>query len=423
MNPRLTCIYGLTYFPPLYCTESKKTLSTKERSDLRLEKLKQWKKQREVAKSKEKKDKTPFNYGTSTAGFKPSVKTGSQNIFVNSKPQTTSMSKPGSTKMICKDRPLKRKAPPVTSRNTTAAPSNTVKTKPSSKVSKPAPVTRVSSRLTTKPKEDTSAKSVVPKKTRPQTRSMSKSTASGTKVGTNTQKNSRIKPQVQSKQIAGTKKSTTNKNTSGRTVTTRTSKKVQKYTEEKMEIIVEVDNPAAMETDDGNVSPPPTPKGKNYAPVRPSPLLRSTSARRRETLFAGPKPVTDPTWIPGHSGQTIEPVFSQPNFDDAFGNEFSPFRFGNSDSSFQFTFRKNPPPEFSISYSSDSLDEEPLTSSVTPDPKVIRRSLGSSCKNTPVRHITTNENVMIVELVREDTQSTSDEDMEVVHSSEDSESK
>ena len=397
------------------CVEPKKPLSTKERSDLRLEKLKEWKRLKEVAKNKENKNKKPFSYGSSTSVFKPSVKTESQNMFV-SKPQAALTAKPGSTKTISsKDRPIKRNAPLVSSKTTTAAPSNISKPKPTSKVSKPAPITKVSSRLTTKPKEGTSTKSVMAVKTRPQTRSMSKSTASGTKAGTNNvlQKDSRTKTTHQ--QIAGVKKSATSKNISSRTVSTRTSKKVQKHTEEKMEIIVEVDNPAAMETEDGNVSPPPTPKGKNYAPVCPSPLLRSTSARRRETLFAGRNPIVDPAWIPG---QVMEPAFSQPNFDDAFGNEFSPFRFGNFDSSFQFTFRKNPPPNFNVSYSSDSLDEEPLASRVTPDPNVIRRSLGSACKNTPVRHVTTNENVMIVKVVKEDD-THSDDGMEVTHSSED----
>lgn len=379
-----------------------KKLSKEEQSVLRLEKLKEWKKAREEAKKKATKStKKPFGSG---ALISTADRSGNQkNIFL-SKPQWVSSSavtkpknqvKPFSSSSFSKPKsalkPIEKPAPKPSFKTTTKPirPISGVKPrkpaistsapKPSTKQAvKPGPVSKEPKRQPAKSKESAAK----PVKLRPQTRSMTKSAVSKVKAETKQSCSTKI-------QSRGRNKQATNTTPPKRSVTTRSATKViTKDTAEMMDITVEISNP-----DPGDQNEPPTtpPKSKKYDPVTPSPLLHSRSAKRRETQFFVPQPITDPAWIPGQSNNE---VFVQPNFDEAFGN-FSPFQFGGSNSSFQFTFRK------ALSFACDSLDEVSSQQSVTPDTKIVRKSLGSGCKNSPVRNVSMDESAMIVEIIND----------------------
>lgn len=433
-------------------TESKKPLSAKERSDLRLEKLREWKKVRDETKKKDKENKkVAFRFGVADRPFSISISAQSNSISLI-KPKSDLTSKNGPLKqkpstVLSKTSVARVSTTPGVKTTATAAPkmaaqarpnkaihppTNASTSKPSSRIEKASPVLRASSRLTSKLKKDNPT-TVVPESTRLQTRSMSKAAGLNlpTKAAANYEKVSRTKAELQpkTKKMTGLKKTsmnctksvstrntktqkcTVNKivNPSNRTVSARNTKKG--HTEdEKMDISIEISNPPASGTE-GIMSPPSSPKEKKYAPVCPSPLLRSTSARRRDTLFSAPVAISDPAWIPGI---VIEPRFNQANFDEAFGNEFSPFRFGNSDSSFHFSFRKSTP--HLDSFSGDSLCETSTNCCVAPDSKIVRHSLGSA--GHAIRHVTTNEDEMVVEVVstRNFEEQVSCEDMEVTTS-------
>ncbi len=85
----------------------------------------------------------------------------------------------------------------------------------------------------------------------------------------------------------------------------------------------------------------------------------------------------------------------QPDFDDAFGS-FSPFKFGGSGNNFQFTFRKQ------LSQTvTDSIEDDSIQTPVTPDARIVRRSLGSGRKSSSKRNVSMDEGAMIVEVVNE----------------------
>ena len=79
---------------------------------------------------------------------------------------------------------------------------------------------------------------------------------------------------------------------------------------------------------DKKADEPPTPTKHSYVPVHPSPLLkRQVAPVRRETVFM-PQFVNDPAWIPGACDFNAASHAMEPNFDEAFQTaSFSPFRF------------------------------------------------------------------------------------------------
>ena len=388
-----------------------------EQSALRLEKLKEWKKAREEGKLKaSKQTKKPFNFG-GLASSSASGQAGDQkNIFLsrpqssairpkdNVKPTSSSLGKPKPINKTSAEKPalkpsIKRTAKPSRS---TAAPSKPSKPiavnsgpksgpKTSTKqTSKPALASKEPKKQPAKVREDT----VKPMKSRPQTRSMTKSAVSKVKAESRTSCSTKIQTRGRTKQAPKSKPPE-------RSVTTRSSTKViTKDTDEMMDITVEISNPAPSDKDEVDLPPPVTPpKANRYDPVTPSPLLRSRSAKRRETQYSIPQPITDPAWIPG---QPNGEEFVQPNFDEAFGS-FSPFQFGGSNNSFQFTFRKE------LFFANDSLENVSNQQVVTPNAKTVRRSLGSDLKHSPVRNVSMDEGALIVEVPNEGP---SEEEME-----------
>ncbi len=366
-------------------------MTKEQQSEQRLEKLREWKKARDALKKKENQAKKPF-LPTAAKASK-----ASHNIFINPKPwvgssslsdkqqkpaavkPATVKSKPAKSATVVKPsrpktQPTKSNAPPT--KSSTSASKTTIK--PATvKVPKKQP-------LKTKPEASKDVKS------RPQTRSMTKSAVSKVKAESKSSCSTKITARKASKQ----------KSVPSRTVTTRssgTTKVTTQNTAEMMDISIEIPN-----------HPPPVTPTKNgrYDPVNPSPLLRcqSASLKRREVQLFGPPPVNDPTWLPGQTNKT---PFIQPDFDEAFTN-FSPFKFGDSDSTFQFTFHK----EYSsipeeIKYNSipeDSLDSDSLQRLPTPDAALIRKSLGTEDKEESVKRRSVcvdDDNAMIIEVVTE----------------------
>lgn len=390
----------------MFYTESKKQPSTKEQqSEQRLEKLRQWKKAKEETKKKENQARKPFV----PVATKPSKV--STNIFINPKPWVASLpnidkhskptqravkagvaktlvAKPSVAKpSVAKPSVVKPPSrPPIKS---TRPPATKLVAKPANKITKKEqPV---------KTKEGGSSSKTVTKP-RPQTRSVTKSVVSKVKADSKKSCSTRI--------TARTSKANKNpppnvKVLQKRTVTTRSRGATKVTTRESVEMI-----DISVEVNKG-LSPP---KTSRYDPVHPSPLLRchSASAKRREARLFGQQPtITDPTWIPG---QTNIAAFTQPDFEEAF-NGFSPFKFGDSNSSFQFTFHKEYITE------DDSLDsgsyqrpstpgERPLTPGerpLTPDAGLIRRSLGNKGSCEPAKRIVCIEenNAMVVEILSE----------------------
>ena len=394
-----------------------KKLSKMEQSALRLEKLKEWKKAREEAKLKaSKQTKKPFSFG-GLASSSASGQTGDQkNIFL-SKPQSSAITRPKdnvkpTSSSLGKPKPV-HKTPaekPVLkpSIKPTAKPSrSTAPSKPSKPIavnSGPKSVPKTSTKQTSKPvsasKEPkkqpakTREDMAKPVKSRPQTRSMTKSAVSKVKAESRTSCSTKIQTRGRTKHAPKSKPPE-------RSVTTRSSTKVvTKDTNEMLDITVEISNPAPSDNDEVDLPPPVTPpKTKRYDPITPSPLLRSRSAKRRETQYSVPQPITDPAWIPG---QPNKEEFTQPNFDEAFGN-FSPFQFGGSNTSFQFTFRKE------LFFANDSLESVSNQQVVTPNAKIVRRSLGSDLKHSPMRNVSMDEGALIVEVPNEGP---SEEEME-----------
>ena len=297
------------------------------------------------------------------------------------------MPKPAAVKTVRPAVKSTRLAVSVASTKSTALKTIKPTTKP------PTATTKAPKKLPVKPKEDTSKAM----KLRPQTRSMTKSVVSKVKAESKKSCSTKIRTNCGSKLKSPPTKS------SKRTVTTRSVSMVAtKNTAEMMDITVEMSNPAPEdESLSQQITPPRT---RRYDPVRPSPLLRSHSAsvKRRETqLFLGPSPVIDPAWMPGQRNNFKS--FVQPNFDDDF-RSFSPFKFGGSDNNFQFTFRK----QLSETMA-DSLEDDSIQTPVTPDSRIVRKSVGSGRKGSAKRNVSIDEGAMIVEVVNEEA---SGEEME-----------
>ena len=85
--------------------------------------------------------------------------------------------------------------------------------------------------------------------------------------------------------------------------------------------------------------PPSTPSKKTYMPICPSPLLHSRSATYRANSepvgIPSDRYVDEPAWVPGASAPegSVSDKFVE------FKDSFSPFKFGTSESNFQFRFQ------------------------------------------------------------------------------------
>ena len=318
----------------------------------RVERLQEWKKQREVAKAKQRKQekKNPPFRPCGNKATRPAVKVSTH---------LSPAMKPLPTTKKCENSSISCAKVP-----TDAKMSSAIKKTVKNKVNMPP---RSSARLAAKHQ---TVASVVRDTVPSSSRAMSKSQTS-TQVG----KNKKQGVGIATKPPAGTKgrnavpvsksitakavapvtkkipaktqkivndgKRSTRSATSGSTTSTKSSGVAKKSTSKNGksknspknkttnagETIIEM----VENVDEGSEDPaePPTPTKRSYMPVHPSPLLkRQVAPVRRETMFMQPL-VNDPAWIPGafrDDGTDVSALI--PDFDEAFETEsFSPFRF------------------------------------------------------------------------------------------------
>ena len=327
----------------------------KERRDRRMEQLKEWQKKREEAKKKEQeKKKRPFVAGTKRVPFQPQIsipKSNSGDSLVHKststehqKPATVQKPKSVSPPSV---KPLTSKAAHPPRQTTTTKPPKDVKSLKQAKAQRHTPpVTRSSSRLssrqpTNKPASKLNASSsrrAAAKTTKPAASSARKQTTRGTA----SKKGQKLTPKAARKNPS-TKKASEQKKEEVSTATTE-------ETEENMEQINASPNKSPKVQVQTKPSPP-TSTHKYARPnyVAPSPCYVSVrpNSQVREVSFPHMY-VNDPAWIPGAIIKPLTPKSSAavPNFDEAFGN-FSPFQFTagikscTPTNSFAFTFRKH----------------------------------------------------------------------------------
>ena len=354
----------------------------------RLEKLKEWKKKKDEARAKKEKENAkkppPFRCGQpiqtkpeATAISKQHTNGPKSAQFTIGTFHEPNLSQPSASYACTTFKNSKPEAPIQPSIPTTRNRSKTSKN--------PSVATRTSSRLAAK-EESSKRKQAT---NRSQNRSVTKSTRVIKTAGVGKKSPTQRKTNTRSRQASSSK--------------TKSTKTIEKTTPEEVE----------MEEVPQRVKP--TTPAKSHLPVTPSPLLKSQRPKIPKITF-----VNHPAWIPN---ALLSPSLTgEPNFDATFNNPLSPFQFtagtinnkSTNNQQYAFTFKKEMPSlNISAIHLSDSLQEDESTSSmstsenerVTPNPKLVRKSLSKSHSSKKSnRHVTNCEEDLVVQVLDMDSE-------------------
>ena len=317
----------------------------------RVERLQEWKRQREEAKTKQReqcKKNPPFrpcgSKKTTQLSSSTAQRPADKSVPAAKKNTSSVSSKPSDA--MPKKTTKKTTAPPQRSSARLAAkhqvatstvpnPTNTRATRAQQAASRSGknPGTQDSTKPRTRTQQAaTSKKTGVPSVAKPQAtrarqsqKAVSDVKSLSTKAVAPVNRKTSAKPQ----KSAGEKRTT--RSTASKPTSTKTSEitksSVSKSRKSKDTKKTE-DHDKVEEVENSEpVNPPTTPK-QSYVPVHPSPLLKSQVAPLRKAIVYMPGfTVSDPAWIPG-ALQDTDSAANDPNFDEAFKtSSFSPFRF------------------------------------------------------------------------------------------------